>query len=60
MHAYDEHLNMVLGDVDEVVTVVETHEETLEEIVKTSKREVPLLFVRGDGTLLVFLHTPVY
>ena len=35
LHAYDQHLNMVLGDVEEVVTTVEVDEETYEEIIKT-------------------------
>ena len=34
LHAYDQHLNMVLGDVEEVVTTVEVDEETYEEIIK--------------------------
>ena len=44
---------MVLEQVDEVVTNVEINEETYEEVVKTFKRKVPLLFVRGDGVILV-------
>ena len=32
--AYDQHLNMVLGDVEETVTSVEIDEETFEEIIK--------------------------
>jgi len=53
LHAYDQHLNMILGDVEEVITTVEIDDETYEEIVKTSKRVVPYLFVRGDGVILV-------
>ncbi len=34
--AYDQHLNMVLGDVEETHTVVEIDEETFEEIIKVS------------------------
>ncbi|KAK7474718.1 hypothetical protein BaRGS_00034011 [Batillaria attramentaria] len=36
LHAYDQHLNMVLGDVEETVTTVEIDEETYEEIYKAS------------------------
>ena len=36
MQAYDQHLNMVLGDVEETVTKVEIDEETFEEIIKVS------------------------
>ncbi|OQR76952.1 U6 snRNA-associated Sm protein LSm3-like [Tropilaelaps mercedesae] len=53
LHAYDQHLNMVLGDVEETVTTVEIDEETYEEVYKTSRRSIPMLFVRGDGVILV-------
>ncbi|XP_063486768.1 U6 snRNA-associated Sm-like protein LSm3 isoform X2 [Symphalangus syndactylus] len=32
--AYDQHLNMILGDVEETVTTIEIDEETYEEIYK--------------------------
>lgn len=32
--AYDQHLNMVLGDVEETITTVEVDDETYEEIIK--------------------------
>ncbi|CAN1255620.1 Sm-like protein LSM3B [Linum perenne] len=47
------HLNMILGDVEETVTTVEIDDETYEEIVRHTKRNVPFLFVRGDGVILV-------
>ncbi len=53
LHAFDQHLNMVLGDVEESVTTVEVDEETDEEITKTSKRSIEMLFVRGDVVILV-------
>lgn len=53
LHAYDQHLNMVLGDVEETITTVEIDEETFEEIVKTRTREARFLFVRGDGVIVV-------
>ncbi|XP_037589818.1 U6 snRNA-associated Sm-like protein LSm3 [Cebus imitator] len=53
LHAYDQHLNMILGDVEETVTTIETDEETYEEIYKSMKRNIPMLFVRGDGVVLV-------
>lgn len=34
LHAYDQHLNMILGDVEENVTTVEIDDETCEEIFK--------------------------
>uniref|UniRef100_A0A8B9QKC9 U6 snRNA-associated Sm-like protein LSm3 n=1 Tax=Apteryx owenii TaxID=8824 RepID=A0A8B9QKC9_APTOW len=36
LHAYDQHLNMILGDVEETVTTIEIDEETYEEIYKTA------------------------
>ena len=53
LHAFDQHLNMVLGDVEETVTSREIDEETEEEMIKSSKREIDMLFVRGDIVILV-------
>eukprot|EP00035_Acanthoeca_spectabilis_P021040 m.435982 g.435982 ORF g.435982 m.435982 type:complete len:96 (+) comp17923_c0_seq1:147-434(+) len=53
LHAYDQHLNMVLGDVEETVTSMEVDEETFEELITTEKREIKMLFVRGDGIILI-------
>ena len=47
LHAYDQHLNMILGDVEETITTVEIDDETYEEIIKTSKRQIDMLFVRA-------------
>jgi U6 snRNA-associated Sm-like protein LSm3 len=38
VQAYDQHLNMILGEVEEVVTSVEIDDETYEEIVRVSMR----------------------
>jgi len=53
LHAYDQHLNMILGEVEETVTTMEIDEETYEEIYKSTKRTIPMMFVRGDGVILV-------
>ena len=53
LHAYDQHLNIILGDVEETVTSVEIDEETFEEIIKTKKRMLPYLFIRGDSVILI-------
>mmetsp|Transcript_13259 Transcript_13259/g.17345 ORF Transcript_13259/g.17345 Transcript_13259/m.17345 type:complete len:90 (+) Transcript_13259:99-368(+) len=53
LHAYDQHLNMILGDVEETVTTTEVDAETDEEIVKKAVRRVGMLFVRGDIIVLV-------
>ena len=52
LHAYNRHLNMILGDVEETVTI-EIDEETYEEIYKSTKWNIPMLFVRRDGRVLV-------
>lgn len=51
--AFDQHLNMVLGDVEEIINIVEIDEETYEEIYRQKKRTIQMLFVRGDGVILV-------
>lgn len=53
LHAYDQHLNMILGDVEETVTTLEIDPETDEELVKKATRQVGMLFVRGDIVVLV-------
>lgn len=53
LHAYDQHLNLVLGDVEETVTTVELDDETSLETIKQTRRTIPMLFVRGDGVILV-------
>lgn len=53
LHAYDQHLNVVLGDVEETLTTVEIDDETYEEIVKVTKRKMKYLYVRGDGIILI-------
>ncbi|CAH1765441.1 6052_t:CDS:2, partial [Entrophospora sp. SA101] len=50
--AYDGHLNMVLGDVEETITIVDVNEETYEEVIRVLKRTIEMLFVRGDGVIL--------
>uniref|UniRef100_A0A1I7YZN2 U6 snRNA-associated Sm-like protein LSm3 n=1 Tax=Steinernema glaseri TaxID=37863 RepID=A0A1I7YZN2_9BILA len=53
LQGFDQHLNMVLSDVEEIITTMELDEESYEEIVKQTKRKVPMLFVRGDSIILV-------
>ena len=43
----------VLGDVEETITTVEIDEDTYEELFKSTKRSIQMLFVRGDGVILV-------
>ena len=53
LHAFDQHLNMVLSDVEETITATEEDEETGEEIVSKKTRSVGMLFGRGDIIVLV-------
>ncbi|KAJ3037051.1 U4/U6-U5 snRNP complex subunit lsm3 [Rhizophlyctis rosea] len=53
LHAYDQHMNIVVGDVEETITVVDVKEDTNEELVRLVKRNHEMLFVRGDGVILV-------
>jgi len=53
LHAYDQHLNMILGDAEETLTLHEIDEETEEDIVKKVTRTVRMLFARGDIVVLV-------
>ncbi|KJE91283.1 hypothetical protein CAOG_002442 [Capsaspora owczarzaki ATCC 30864] len=45
LHAYDQHLNMILSDVEETVTTVEIDEETFEEMVKVQLSYTHKLFL---------------
>ena len=56
LHSYDQHLNMLLGEVEEITTIREVDEETYEEIIKSNWRNVPYLFVRGDAVTLISPH----
>jgi len=53
LHAFDEHMNLVLGDCEETVSVTETDPDTAEEIARRRTRRIPMIFVRGDVVVLV-------
>ena len=53
LHAYDAHLNIVLGDAEETVEEVVTDPETHEPRVVVNKREFEMVFVRGDTLVLM-------
>lgn len=53
LQAYDQHLNMIVADAEETVTTTTIDDETYEESHKVSKRHIPMLFIRGDGVVLV-------
>ncbi len=49
LNAYDQHLNMVLGDVEETVTTVEIDDETFEEVRGTPLIH-PMVVVESSNT----------
>ncbi|XP_035579982.1 U6 snRNA-associated Sm-like protein LSm3 [Zalophus californianus] len=53
LHAYDRHLNMIMGDAEETKTTIEIEEETYEKIHKSTKWNIPMFFVQGGGGVLV-------
>jgi len=54
LHAYDGHMNMILSDVDETIQVVDEVEGADgRPVIRTAKRQYEMLFVRGDGVVLV-------
>ncbi|GMS95616.1 hypothetical protein PENTCL1PPCAC_17791, partial [Pristionchus entomophagus] len=53
LHAFDQHLNMVLAQAEETVTRVEMDEESFEQVYRQTKRTIPMVFVRGDCVILV-------
>ncbi|KAI9795707.1 MAG: U4/U6-U5 snRNP complex subunit lsm3 [Piccolia ochrophora] len=57
LHAYDSHCNLVLGDVEETVYVVEEDEDE-KESVRTIKKQSEMLFVRGDSVVLISPQAP--
>ncbi|KAI0796828.1 hypothetical protein C8Q75DRAFT_802505 [Abortiporus biennis] len=50
LHAYDGHMNLILSDVEETIMIVD---EEGQGAVNIAKRKMNMLFVRGDGVILV-------
>ncbi|SPQ26181.1 98ac5e51-3282-4f7e-b1c9-397287f9ee47 [Thermothielavioides terrestris] len=53
LHAYDSHCNLVLGDVEETIYIVDEDDD---EEVKTVSKKSEMLFVRGDSVVLISPH----
>ncbi|KAG5648909.1 Sm-like protein lsm3b [Asterophora parasitica] len=53
LHAYDGHMNLILSDVEETIMLVDVVDGVAEGEVKVAKRKMEMLFVRGDGVILV-------
>mmetsp|Transcript_68900 Transcript_68900/g.183263 ORF Transcript_68900/g.183263 Transcript_68900/m.183263 type:complete len:96 (+) Transcript_68900:83-370(+) len=52
LHAYDQHLNMVLSEVEEI-SYVKEEVAGKEPSVKQNRRGIEMIFVRGDSVILV-------
>ncbi|KAK4212005.1 hypothetical protein QBC37DRAFT_425789 [Rhypophila decipiens] len=52
LHAYDSHCNLVLGDVEELIYVVDD-EDADDDQIRTVSRKSDMLFVRGDSVVLI-------
>ncbi len=48
---------MVLGNVEETYLATVEDEQTKQSTSRTLKRKIPMLFVRGDGVILVSPQT---
>lgn len=55
LQAYDQHLNMILGDVEEIVTSVEIDDETYEEIVRVCYNVMDFLFLLFSSSFSLFI-----
>mmetsp|Transcript_37761 Transcript_37761/g.90699 ORF Transcript_37761/g.90699 Transcript_37761/m.90699 type:complete len:97 (+) Transcript_37761:51-341(+) len=53
LHAYDQHLNMVLGDVEETLFEVDTDETGQQTRRAVATRQIEMLFIRGDSVIIV-------
>ncbi|KAK0191159.1 like-Sm ribonucleoprotein [Armillaria mellea] len=55
LHAYDGHMNLILSEVEETIMIVDLPEGAAEGqgTVNVAKRKMDMLFVRGDGVILV-------
>jgi len=51
LHAYDGHMNLILSDVEETIMIVDLDDG--QEKINVAKRKMEMLFVRGDGVILV-------
>ncbi|TFY74636.1 hypothetical protein EWM64_g9375 [Hericium alpestre] len=56
LHAYDGHMNLILSDVEETTMIVDVPADgapAAQPTVSMAKRKMDMLFVRGDGVILV-------
>ncbi|KAK6508240.1 U4/U6-U5 snRNP complex subunit lsm3 [Arthrobotrys conoides] len=54
LHAYDSHCNLVLGEVEETIYVVDEDDD---DTIRTVKKNSEMLFVRGDSVVIIATTT---
>lgn len=52
LHAFDQHFNVILSDVEETIFHVEDS-DAAEQTIRKEARKYAMLFVRGDAIILV-------
>ncbi|KAL7422702.1 hypothetical protein Q5752_001993 [Cryptotrichosporon argae] len=57
LHAYDAHMNLVLSSVEEAIHVVDVTDNGQALPPRVDRRNVDMLFVRGDGVILISPQT---
>lgn len=53
LHAYDGHMNLIMSDVEETIMIVDPVPEGVKPSIRVAKRHIEMLYVRGDGVILV-------
>ncbi|RKO95517.1 hypothetical protein CXG81DRAFT_21236 [Caulochytrium protostelioides] len=53
LHAFDQHMNLVLEDVEEIVTSLEYDAATKQVAERTETHRYEMLFVRGDVLVVI-------
>lgn len=51
--AFDVHLNLLLSDVEEKITIQELEEKTNKETIKVITKNFGLIYVRGDLVIMI-------
>ncbi|KAH8077918.1 hypothetical protein HD553DRAFT_320075 [Filobasidium floriforme] len=53
LHAYDAHMNLILSDVEETITLVDVGDDGAVSNVRSVARNMEMLFVRGDAVIMI-------
>jgi len=56
LHACDGHMNLIMSDVQETIMIVEGLDDQIpgqKPTIRVAKRNFDMLFIRGDGVILV-------